>query len=180
MPKLRLLILDANVVITLHERGIWAEVIGRCDVHLARTVVREAHFVDDDEGDPLAIDLSTDESNKRITVFDVDVDRVREFERSFDANYAAGLHAGEKESLAHLEESAEDYLMCSGDQIVYKILGNLGRGDQGISVEEVLKAIGLSANLGWNSTKKFRDRYTAEGQTDSIYGKGRKPAQGAP
>jgi hypothetical protein len=46
---------------------------GQKEISPSRTVVREAHFVNDDEGDPLAIDLSTDESNRRITVFDVDV-----------------------------------------------------------------------------------------------------------
>ena len=39
MFKLKLLILDANVVIHLHEFGIWTKLIEKCEVYLARTVV---------------------------------------------------------------------------------------------------------------------------------------------
>lgn len=44
MSRLKLLILDANVVIHLHEFGIWAKFIGVCDVHLPGTVVEESNF----------------------------------------------------------------------------------------------------------------------------------------
>jgi hypothetical protein len=60
MSKLRLLILDANVVIFLNERGIWSKLISRCDVSLPRTVVYEAEFFDDDNGDRHDIDLRQD------------------------------------------------------------------------------------------------------------------------
>ena len=49
MPRLKLLILDANAVITLYELGIWRKRIERCDVHLTRTVVEsEAAFFEKD------------------------------------------------------------------------------------------------------------------------------------
>src|SRR5947209_15846611 len=45
MPALKLLILDANEVITLHETGLWQAVLSRCEGYLARTVAEdEAKF----------------------------------------------------------------------------------------------------------------------------------------
>ena len=45
MPALKLLILDANEVIYLHETGLWQAVLSRCEVYLARTVAEdEAKF----------------------------------------------------------------------------------------------------------------------------------------
>ncbi len=45
MTTLRLLLLDANVVIELFRLGIWGRVIERCRIFVARTIVEvEAHF----------------------------------------------------------------------------------------------------------------------------------------
>ena len=61
MPKLRLLILDANVVITLHDLGIWSKVVDKCDIHVSRTVVKESAFSGCNEAGGVSIDLSADE-----------------------------------------------------------------------------------------------------------------------
>lgn len=174
MPKLRLLILDANVVITLHDLGIWSQVVDKCDIHLSRTVVKESVFSGCNEAEGVSIDLSADENDSRITVFDLDASAIKDFQRNFDSSYAGKLDAGECESLAHLESSKDEYLICSADAIVYKILGNLNRREQGISLEEVLQAIGRGRKLDWKNSKAFREKYTSEGETDSIYGKGRR------
>ena len=71
MSKLKLLILDANVVIFLHDRGIWSKLIAQCEVSLPGTVIDESAFFDDDNGDRHYIDLSDDISNGRVDVFDV-------------------------------------------------------------------------------------------------------------
>jgi len=51
MPRLNSLILDANVVITLHELRIWRKLIERCDIHLARTVVESEAIFFEKDGD---------------------------------------------------------------------------------------------------------------------------------
>ena len=71
MSKLKLLILDANLVIFLHENGIWPKFIEICDVYLPRTVVDEAAFFDDDNQVRNYIDLEGVISNGQIEVFDV-------------------------------------------------------------------------------------------------------------
>ena len=44
MPKLKLLILDAGVVIYLHEIGLWQQVMANCDLYLSRIVAEKVYF----------------------------------------------------------------------------------------------------------------------------------------
>lgn len=140
MSRLKLLILDANVVIHLHELGIWPNLIAVCDVHLPRTVVGEADFYEAD-GEKRYIDLQPDIDQQRVQVFDVALSDIKAFRDQFDSLYVGGLDPGESEALAYLCRSAEKFLISSGDAIVYRVLGRLNRSDQGISLEEVLEPV---------------------------------------
>lgn len=100
--KFRLLLLDACVIIELFKRGIWEAVLERCDVHLARTVLEEAHFYDDDLGERHDFDLSVYETDGRITVFEVPLADIGQFCSQFGPSYLEVLDAGEAESLAYL------------------------------------------------------------------------------
>jgi hypothetical protein len=172
MSKLKLLILDANEVIHIHEFGIWGKLTEKCEVYLARTVVEEALFFEKD-GDKHPIDLGDDMAGKRIKVFEVALTEIRRFRDQFDPIYVGQLDAGETESLAFLTQSTYPFLISSGDAIVFRVLGRLNRGDQGISLEEILVRIGLRQNkLPWPCQKVFREKYTKEGEADAIQGKG--------
>lgn len=48
MSRLKLLILDACVVIQLHELGRWQQVVEQCDIHLSEIVARREVKFDDD------------------------------------------------------------------------------------------------------------------------------------
>ena len=176
MPKLKLLILDAGVVIRLHELGIWGQVRDRCNIHLSRIVAeREVLFQPGDEGEyGEDIDLSSDIRDGKVHVFDVATSELEAFREQFDPLYFGDLDDGEAESLAYMTGQPPAYLISSGDAIVYRVLGNLGRGDEGLSLEEVLQRIGLGRKLDWPYSKAFRDKYTKDGETDMIQGKGRK------
>lgn len=172
MSRLKLLILDANLVIRLHEIGLWTTVIERYEVRLGRTVVEESmYFEKEDQRE--VVDLSNDIDTSKITVFDVGTNDSKRFLAKFDRTYAEKLDAGELESLVYLDQSGEQLWLASGDAIVYKVLGLLSRTDQGISLEEALQRVGLGvANLPWSCKKAFREKYTAEGQQDFIRGRG--------
>ena len=43
VKKFRLLLLDANVVTEMARHSLWGQVIGLCEVHLARTVIARIH-----------------------------------------------------------------------------------------------------------------------------------------
>ncbi len=175
MKRLRLLLLDANVVIKLQEQRLWDKVAELCDVHLARTVLDEAHFYEDEHGVRQDFDLAPYEGDGRIKVFDVAASQLQALRGSFDPSYAERLDPGELESLALLLSSGETFVICSADSIVFKTLGNTGRGEQGISLEEVLSTIGMGRKLPSQFSKKFRERWTAEGSKDQMYGIGKKP-----
>ena len=54
----------------------------------------------------------------------------------------------------------QNCLICSGDAIVYRVLGATGRSDQGISLQEILDRIGQTKSLAWQYTKEFREQKT--------------------
>jgi hypothetical protein len=179
MPKLKLLILDAGVVITLHQLGIWQQVVDRCDIHVSRVVVEvESLFHRDPNNDQdygQAIDIQPDVESGAVSLFEVSIGDVERFRKTFDEFYAAGIHDGEAESLAYLFANPQkDWLISSGDAIVFKVLGNCGCGEQGISLEEILSRLGLTKQLEWQYTKQFREKYTKIGQQDRIQGRGKR------
>jgi hypothetical protein len=171
---LKWLILDANVVIHLHEFGIWSKLVTLCDVHLPRTVVCEADFYEA-EGVKKYIELEDDIDQQRVHVFDVPVAEIKKFREQFDSFYIDGLDPGESEALAYLCQQAEKFLVSSGDAIVYRVLGRLNRRDQGVSLEEILQKVGLKQKqLPWSCSKAFREKYTKEGEIHAIQGMGLK------
>jgi hypothetical protein len=62
------------------------------------------------------------------------------------------------------------------------VLGLWNKAKQGISLEEILKAIGLGSALNWDEvtpsstywpyTKEFRKKWTRKGQVDFTQGQG--------
>lgn len=174
MPKLKLLILDANVVIHLHEFERWKPLIKKCEVHLAGTVIHEARFFEKNSTQH-PIDLKQDVDNGRVRIFDVTLNEIQQFRERFDPLYLGELDPGETESLAHLFHHPElDYRISSGDAVVFRVLGRLSRGEQGISLEELLQEIGLSHKNKppWSCSKAFREKYTRDGEIDAARGRG--------
>ena len=177
MKKFKLLLLDANVVIQAFKLGLWAKLIERCDVWLAATVVQEAAFFTTEDGTSHTIDISQDLAENRVSKFELTPSELSEFRSSFDPSYFEKLDDGETESLAHLINSAEQFLICSADKIVYRILGNLKRSEQGISLEEILQQVGLGVALPRPFTKSYRKECTARGFEEGLGGIGYKKKQ---
>ncbi len=176
MPKLKLLILDAGVVIYLHEIGLWQQVVANCDLYLSRIVAEKEVLFQKSERDEYGydVDLSSLIKSGAITVFDVSISDLKTFRNQFDLLYLGDLDDGESESLACLVKQSPDFLISSGDAIVYRVLGNLNRGEQGISLEEILQKLGLGRTVQNPYTKRFREQYTKQGQQDMIRGLGKK------
>jgi len=172
VKKFRLLLLDANIVIEISRHRLWDQVIARCDIHLARTVIDEAHFFIDDNGDQQSIDLGPLIRAGSITVFELkpsDLDRLRS---QFDAVYFEKLDPGETESLAYLLQQDENCQICSADKIVYRVLGNMKRSEQGVSLEEVLSQIGLGKKLDREFSREYREHWTKKGFQEGLGGIG--------
>lgn len=182
MKKFRLLLLDANIVIEISKRRLWEGVLSQCEVHLSRTVVDEAAFYTDDNGDRCEIDLTPYRGGDGgITVFDVAASEVASLRSRFDPTYFEKLDAGETESLSFLLKQSDQCSICSADMIVYRVLGNLNRPNQGISLEEILNKVGLGRRLPRQYTKAFREEWTGKGFHDGLAGIGvrRQDVKGA-
>ena len=176
MKKSQLLLLDANVVIEISRQGLWDQMVARCDIHLAQTVLDESQFYEDEQGDRHYIDLASYISAKVITVFALTPSQMEGFRARFDPVYFEKLDPGETESLAYLLEQPDEYQICSADKIIYRILGCLSRPDQGVSLDEVLGQIGLGRKLGREFTKPYREEWTRKGFQEGLAGIGLAPS----
>jgi hypothetical protein len=172
MRKLQFLLLDTGPIIKLFELGIWEEFISRCDVTVSRTVAEESKYASR-EFEDICIELESYTAQSRIKIIDVELSNIRIFRDKFDLTNRAIIHTGELETLAFMHTSSENWKVCAADHVVFRVLGLLGKSEQGISLEEILKQIGLyNRNLEWQYTKKFREHYTRLGQKDFIQDRG--------
>jgi hypothetical protein len=168
LAKFSLLLLDTGIIIMLFELGIWDAFLERCDDHISRTVMNEAIFYVDNNGETQPIHLST--YTTRMTVHDVGVSRILELKKIFGSVLLDKLDAGEAEIITVLHDSLENYRICSADAVVYRVLPALARSSQGISLEEVLNHIGLSRKVSWPFSKRFRETYTQRGFQEKLTG----------
>ena len=169
MKKFQFLLLDAGPIIKLFSLGIWDDFLKHCDVTVSRIIADDqALFTEDGTKQ---INLKPYEEIVRI--IDVELSAVKPFYSKFGSLYKAEVHPGEKETLAFLCTSSENWQVCSADHVVFRVLGLLNKADQGISLEEILVIIGLSqSNLEWEYTKRFREKWTRKGQVDFTQGQG--------
>lgn len=175
MSRLKLLILDACVVIQLHEMGRWDDILRRCDIHLSEIVARQEVRFDDANG--VRIDLTSALDDGSITTFSVTEEDIEAFRNRFDADYLGVLDDGEAESLAYLFASKDDYLISSADRIVFRVLGNLHRSEQGISLQEILNRLGSTASqLPQQYSKAFREQWSETGFQERMRGVGFRAA----
>ncbi len=165
--KYQFLLLDAGPIIKLFELDIWNIFIQRCDVTVSKIVANEAKYVSQELQD-IRIDLVPYEEKGLIQVIETELSVVKAFQDKLPQSNAYIVHDGEKETLAILANSSEDWKVCAADKAVFSVLGYLGKTEQGVSLEEVLSEIGLGRALEWQFSKRFREKYTKIGQIDSI------------
>ena len=170
MKTIRLLLLDANIVLELHRLKLWSGVTGRCEVLLARTVLDESQFFEDDCGSQQGIKLGPEINSGHVRIIDVPLTAVSLFQRRFRPTYLERLDPGELESLAHLVEVDQDCSISSADKIVWRTLGALRLGERGLSLEEILSRIGQSQRLAEPFTKRYRDKWTRTGFDEGLRG----------
>ena len=167
--KSQLVILDAGIVIEAFRTNSWPALIQRYAIVLSRTVVGEALFYKDASGTRVPIKLEPYELAGQISVIDIPVAELDGFLKQFDPTYIERLHAGELESLCYLlNHTGAAGQISSADSIVFKVLGKLRISDRGVSLEELLRAIGAPKPLAEKYTKTFRERWSREGFSDSF------------
>jgi len=174
MKRFPLLLLDAGPIIKLFELGIWDKFLQACDVTVLRVVDNEVKWASQ-EFEDVRIELAPYEKKGLLRIIDSDTTAVRAFYSKFSRAYKDLIEPddGEVATLEFLLASSQTWALCSTDGPVFRLMGFLGRGEQGISLEEILKEIGLlPRQLGWQYTRKFREKYSRMGQADYIQDKG--------
>jgi hypothetical protein len=175
MKNFQFLLLDAGPIIKLFELKMWDEFIKRYGVAIARSVIEDEVVFAGQGGDKEFIDQNVFVQNEQqglIKIVDADTKIIQDFRSQFQLAYRESLHAGELETLAILSSKYPTGMVCAADGAVYRVLGLLGRTEQGISLEEVLKQIGVTRILEKKFSKEFREQYSKMGAMDAIQGRG--------
>jgi hypothetical protein len=180
MKRFRFLLLDTGPIIKLFQLGIWDKFVERYEVTITSIVASEAKWASQAYED-IKIDLS---SYKEVKIIEPEPSVASAFYTKLPTAYKNDVEVqdGEVQTLAFLCGSSGDWLLCSADHVVFRILGLLRKGEQGISLEEALKQIGSQPGICWDKitprdedwkyTKKFREQWTRKGQTDFVQGQG--------
>jgi hypothetical protein len=168
MKKFPLLLLDAGPIIKLFELNLWDKLLQFCDVTVSRTVVPEIKWASQKLED-VRIDIAPYEG-KGLRIIDHETAAVASFYAKLSPLYKDLIEPddGEVATLEYLLSSFERGLLCTADGPVFRLMGSLGRGEQGISLEELLEKIGLRQSaLEWPYTKKFRLEKTQQGKIEA-------------
>lgn len=170
MPsKSTLILCDTCVIIEAFRTGAWPALVSGYDVVVSQTIIEETLWYPDNNGRRRPIDLTPDIAGGKIKVIDPPASELAKFVSEFDASYAERMDPGELSLLCFLfSQSVQEMLICSGDEIVFKVLGRHRRSAQGISLEELLQKIGFNKPLNSQFKKGFRENCSNKGFNDSF------------
>jgi hypothetical protein len=156
-----LIIPDADVVIHLHELGIWDNFVRQNSVHLSALVVEEAHFYKQGAGEStrmFEIDLRAAISDGSITIINIDVSALSPmYEEAQKLQIDQSIDAGETETIAAAYSVRTDLTLCLIDCGAIRYATLIGLAPRCISVEEALNSCGLGRGVRYNlSNKRFK------------------------
>lgn len=148
--KSRLVILDADVIITCHQNGIWNQVINHYEVLIPETVVvQEAnYFYSKKTGRNEVIDLQAQIGAGKVGMVSATVEDFAELKSVASHNLFDAIDPGETEAIAILycgQKSEQRF--CTGDQTAMKVASALGLGSKLASLEKLCKEAKIKANL---------------------------------
>ncbi len=169
-----LLLLDANVIFRTHELGVWEDLVDRVDVIIPASVAHD-EVLFTEQGDTIrALDMSDLEREGKVSIVEASADDLALTISKFDRLMAEGLDDGEREALALIDNGiVEGAYFCTTDGPAIVALAMLGYSELGISLEKLLRDIGLQkSNLKWACTDKFFKEKIGEGRENLVTGTG--------
>lgn len=168
--RLQFLLLDANVVITLLEIGLWDAFLKNNDVFVSQTIIDEVKYYVNKEEQTVAVDWQAYE--KQFSAYDTELHELEALCKKFTPDFAERLDAGELSALAFLTNKSDHLMFCSGDKMAIKALVLLEHEDRAISLEAALKENGLTAKLPHACSDRFMKLCIKEAKLDRIQGRG--------
>jgi hypothetical protein len=167
------LLLDTNVIIKAHELGIWSNLMQDCHLLLPGTIIGESIYYIDKMGNRINIDLQSQVNNGMISQIDPTVEDLFKFNQLFASWFIQTLHHGETEALALIcVNKAKDAYLCTSDAPAIRALAMMHSSDLGISLEELLRIIGLTKPLEARYTEGFFKNNLGVGSRNLITGQG--------
>jgi len=159
---LPIVLLDADVIIDLHKFGIWEQIITRNEILIPSTVLRrEVYYYEDDFGFRHSIAL-IQELGKTFTEVSITVEELSSFKQKFERFIVEELDSGEMEALKIIYDRKDCYLSTC-DKAAIKVIALLGKREQGLSFEKLLKSSGITKKLEKKHTEEYFKKYLDEG-----------------
>jgi len=159
---LPIILLDADVIIDLHRFNIWNQIVTKNRIYISSIILRqEVYFYEGHNAVRHNIKLLKD-AGLKFSEISVSVTELKKFSLQFDRVLEAELHAGEKEALKIMQDNNE-ILFCTCDKAAIKAIAVLGKREQGISFEKLLKSSGITKRLAFKHTEKYFKKYLNEG-----------------
>lgn len=152
------LLLDADIVIESHAVGIWQKLVEQCKLILPSTIVHDEalFFQRQINGIPEDINLRSLIEAEKITELSATAEELASLRGLFDRVFIETLHPGETEALALLKAGkAPGTWFCSGDARAIQAIAMIGMPERGISMEALLRRVGLTKPL----RKQFREDF---------------------
>lgn len=160
-------LLDADIVIGLHELGLWNSIVRHYGkIFLSETVYKEPLFYYSPTNQKIPINLAPLVKKEQVKVLEGKIiieSKILEFLNRFDITERPGLDSGELESLAIIVDS-QDLRFCTVDKGPIITLSMMKLDNRGISLEELICNCGIRRKLEYKHTKKYFGKYITEGK----------------
>jgi len=167
---LKCLLLDADVIIYLHEIGLWKAFKKRFEVFVSGAVGNEVQFYLDKFGKHIPINLRME----KIKIFEMDAQKANNaIYSTIDKFSGPDLHIGEIESIALLmEKENKNLTLCTGDGGAIIAVCLLGIKERIISLEETMTQGGMKKKIKRHFTKQCMKQWKKRGEINLIQGVG--------
>lgn len=140
--RVKLVLLDANVIIESFRLGIWDKLIEKVEIIIANTIIDQpCYYEEPDTGAKKYIDLMPYIRKRKIKIVDCDIQLIPVIEKRCYRWLA--LHSGELESIAVVLEQKEDYYLCTADNAAIQAMVLIDMKDRIISFERLLDKYGV-------------------------------------
>ncbi len=175
MPtKPKFFLLDAMIVVSLHEMGLWQALLTKADIVVPRIVAEtECQYWKSENGTGGPIDVLADRRSGLVEIREANASDFEETRQIFDASLRDGIDDGEMEALCLLRCWGDDPpKFCTADRLAVVGLCLLRMSRLAVSVEEILQGVGLGRAVPAELSRERLAIYLELGNRRFVQGEG--------
>ncbi len=167
-----LILLDANVIIELYRLGVWSQILVQCKVFTTDYIAHNESLFYSVSNTHVPIEIDKYIDNGDLTIIEATAEDIGALESVFSDDFLESIHDGEKEALALIAAGKhQDSIFCTADGPAIKALVMLNKGQNGISLEELLARNGFekqASNVSTWCTKRWYGLRATDGAYNLI------------